>query len=428
VAEPYGNIGAANPPPTGPGMVQVSLNAAGNLRWFSAIPLPDVQPAADPSGPDAVFHAAGLDAANFTEMAPKFVPLGAADRLRAWKGPHPKIPSLDLTVEMATWQGRITTVHVLNNWKGETPGSAGSVGWQIREILLLVMAASGVLSAILLARRNWRLGRVDRKGALRVGMARFFLAMVVWLGTVHAVPSADMILLVLSSLATWLLWGAGFWLLYLALEPAVRAYWPHSIVTWNRIVAGQWKDAQVASHILIGAAAGAAVWTTAGLTDYFRGAGLTNFSGLAAAIDTRHWVAFHADTLGSSLGVGMAIFFALTGLRRLVKKDLIAATLAAMFFTFSNGDVFSSSNWQVKAAIYLFIFAILLLILLRYGLVTIIVAAFFIDTLDSIGLGVDWKTWYAPAGLANVALLAGIAVYAFWRSMGTGNSAIEAAG
>jgi hypothetical protein len=43
----------------------------------------------------------------------------------------------------------------------------------------------------------------------------------------------------------WLLWGAGFWLLYLALEPAVRAHWPHSIVTWNRILAGRWKDAQV---------------------------------------------------------------------------------------------------------------------------------------------------------------------------------------
>ena len=66
--------------------------------------------------------------------------------------------------------------------------------------------------------------------------------------------------------------------------------------------------------------------------------------------------------------------------------------------------------------------------LLRYGLVTIIAAAFFIDTLDGIGLGVDWKTWDAPAGLANVALLLGIAVYAFWSSLGSRDLFDEAAG
>ena len=429
LAAPYGDIGTSNPPPTSPGMLQVSLNSNGKLRWFSAIPAADAAPLSDPVEPDAVFRAAGLDPATFTETAPKFAPPGAADQLLSWKGPHPKIPGLDLTVDMAFWKGRVTTVHVLNHWKGDAPGStATSVSSQVRGIVLLLMAASGVLAAILLARRNWRLGRIDRKGALRIGIARFLLGMLTWLGTVHAVPSSDMISLALASLANWLLWGAGFWLLYLALEPSVRAHWPHSIVTWNRILAGRWKDAQVGSHILIGAAVGAAVWTTAGLADYFTGAGLDNFSGVSAAIDTRHWIAFHANTLAGSLGAGLVIFFALTGLRQLVKKDLIAATLAAMFFTFSNGNAFTASNWQVKTAVYLFIFAVLLLVLLRYGLVTIIVAAFFIDTFDAIGLGADWKTWYASAGLATVAMLAGIAVYGFWRSLGSRESLNEAAG
>ena len=429
VAAPFGEIDANNPPPTSPGMVQVSLNAAGHLRWFSAIPKPDAEPMAEPVNPDAVFRMAGLDLANFAETTPKFVPLGAADELHTWKGPHPKIPTLDLTVEMASWKGRVTAVHVLNNWKGDPPGDAATpVSLQVRGIVLLVMSASGVLAAVLLARRNWKLGRIDRKGALRIGIARFLLGMVAWLGTVHAVPSSDMISLALTSLAIWLLWGAGFWLLYLALEPSVRAHWPHSIVTWNRILAGRWKDAQVGSHILIGAAVGAAVWTTAGLVDYFTDAGLGGFGGLDAAIDTRHWIAFHANSLSSALGVGLVLFFALTGLRQLVKKDVIAATLAAMFFTFVNGNGFTSSNWQAKIAVYLFIFAVLLLVLLRYGLVTIVVACFFINTFDSIGVGADWKTWYAPAGLATVALLAGIAVYGYWRSLGTREIFDEAAG
>jgi serine/threonine-protein kinase len=328
---------------------------------------------------------------------------------------------------MAFWKGRVTTVHVVNQWKGDRPASGSSSARAI-DIVQLVLAAAGVLAAILLARRNWRLGRVDRKGALRIGIARFVLAMVVWLGTVHAIPSSDLIALALASLANWLCWGAAVWLLCLALEPAVRANWPHSIVTWNRILAGRWKDALVGSHILIGALAGAALWVTAGLVDCFTHAGLSTVDSFNAVTDTRHWLAFYADGTASALQVGLVIFFALTGLRRLVKKDPIAAALAAIFFTFINGSRINSSNWKVTIPVYLLIFAVLLLVLLRYGLVTIVTATFFINSFDSIALGGDWKAWYAPAGLATLALLAGIATYGFWRSLGSGESGEEAAG
>jgi hypothetical protein len=36
-----------------------------------------------------------------------------------------------------------------------------------------------------------------------------------------------------------------------------------------------------------------------------------------------------------------------------------------------------------------------------------------------ITLGTDWTTWYTPAGLASFLLLLGIAIFAFWRSLGT---------
>jgi predicted Ser/Thr protein kinase len=428
LATPYGEVDAANPPPTAGGMVQVTLNTAGYLREFTAIPSADA-PLADPVAPDAVFRAAGLNPASFSETTPNFVPLGAADALRSWNGPHPKIPTLDLTVEMAFWKGRVTTVHVLDRWKGDTAGStAPSLTSRVRGVVMWILAIAGTLAAILLARRNWKLGRIDRSGALRIGIARFLMGMVIWLGTVHAVPSSDLISMALASLANWLIWGAGFWLLFLALEPSVRANWPHSIVTWNRILAGRWKDAQVGSHILIGAAVGAAIWTTAGLVDYFTGAGMSRFTGIDATIDTRHWIAFHADTLGASLGVGLVFFFALTGLRHRVKKDLIAATLAAMLFTYSNANNFNASDWKVKSVVYFFIFSILVMVLLRYGLVSIIVATFFINTFNSIGLGGDWKAWYTPSGLATVALLAGIATFAFCCSLGSREAFDEAAG
>jgi hypothetical protein len=68
-------------------------------------------------------------------------------------------------------------------------------------------------------------------------------------------------------------------------------------------------------------------------------------------------------------------------LRRLVRKDVAAAILAALLLVFSNGGVFTSYDWKVIAAISIGIY----LITLR----------------------ADWKTWYAPAGLATFFLAAG---------------------
>jgi serine/threonine-protein kinase len=418
VAEPYGLVTGDNPPPVDPGMVRAVVDGAGRLREFYAVPYAGGDDLATAVEPAAVFHAAGLDMAAFSETPPKFLPVAAADQTHAWKGPHPKIPNLDLTVDMATWKGRVTEAKVEFDWKQAAAQTGQSHAAQVRGIVLLALMAMGVLAGVLLARRNWKCGRTDRKGALRIATTVFFLGMIAWLGTVHAVPSDSMFNLFFASAATWLGTGIGIWLLYLALEPSVRARWPHSIITWNRIMAGRWMDAQVGSHILIGAAVGSAVWTSAEVVDGFTGNTMGGSGGLAAALGTRQWVGFQAAGLSAVLWTGLLFFFALTGLRQLVKKDVVAATLASLFFTFINVSALNSPNWKAKSAIYFGMFAILLFVLLRYGLVAIVAAACFIDSLDNMTLGADWKTWYAPAGLATLTMLLGIAIFAFWRSLG----------
>jgi serine/threonine-protein kinase len=419
VASPYGIVTSDNPPPVDPGMVRAVVDGAGRLREFYAVPYAGGDDPAKAVEPAAVFHAAGLDMAAFSETPPQFLPVHAADQTHAWKGPHPKIPNLDLTVDMATWKGRVTEAKVEFDWKQPGASESGqSQTAQVRGIVLLVLMAMGVLAAVLLARRNWKLGRTDRKGALRIATAVFFLGMIAWLGTVHAVPSDSMFSLFFASAATWLGSGIAIWLLYLALEPSVRARWPHSLVTWNRLLAGRWLDAQVGAHILIGAAVGSAVWTTASVVDGYTGNTMGGSGGLAATLGARQWIAFQAGGLSGVLFTGLVFFFALTGVRQLVKKDVAAAILAALFFTFVSGGALNSPNWKAKFAIYFGMFAVLLFVLLRYGLVAIIAAACFIDSLDAITLGADWKTWYAPAGLATVTMLLGIAIFAFWRSLG----------
>ena len=313
-------------------MAHIVVDGAGRLREFQANPYPDAQTLTPPVAPDAVFRAAGLDLARFTEIPATFVPAGASSEVHSWKGPHPRIPGLNLTIDLASWKGRITQVAIHFDWpKTAAPASlAGTLASRLRGIVLLALGAVGLLAVVLLARHNWRLGHIDRKGALRIGIARCLLGLLAWIGTVHPVPDESMIPFFFANCAAWLRWGAALALLYVALEPLVRARWPHSIVTWNRLLAGRWLDAQVGSHILIGATVGAAVWVAAQGFGDWQNPGMDTLGGINSALGTRQWLAAHAIVMEGSLFFGLLVFFSICGLRQMVRKDVPAAILAAL--------------------------------------------------------------------------------------------------
>ena len=419
-ASPFGLVAPDNPAPTQPGMIQVLLDGSGRLLEFSAIPYGEDRVLKEPIGADAAFRAAGLDMSAFSETTPSAVPQGPVDQLRAWKGPHPSIPKSDLTVQVGSWKGRVTYVQVSAPWNKPSTAQRGS---SLLSRVALVLMAAGLLFAILWARRNWKLGRADRKGALRVGVARFLLAMAVWIGTVHALPDDSTLSMFFESLGDWLLSAGLLWIVYLALEPEVRAHWPHSIVTWNRLLAGRWQDAQVGAHILIGAAVGVLLWVGAELIlVWFQKPNVLEPEGsLDVTLGTRAWFAAHAATVGNALPGGFIFFLGIFGCRMMLRKDLWAAILAAalgVLFNF-NGAGQTVSDWRVLLPIYFVLFAALIFILLRLGLVAAFAAVFFVNSCGKIVVGSDWTTWYAPYGLATLALLLGLALFAFWRSLGT---------
>ena len=42
------------------------------------------------------------------------------------------------------------------------------------------------------------------------------------------------------------------WLFYLAIEPYVRRWWPHRIISWSRLLAGDFRDPLIGRALLIG--------------------------------------------------------------------------------------------------------------------------------------------------------------------------------
>ncbi len=427
VAEPAGRIRTDNPPQDLPGMDTVTLDGNGRLLDFAAVPR-DTDPApAGPVPPEAVFGAARLEPAAFTEVTPTQLPAVPFDQWRAWKGPHPHFPDLALQLEAAWWKGRVVSVRVLYPWdqKPVTAAQAGMAA-QLRVAGIGILSAMAVFFVLLLAHRNWKRGRADTAGASRIALASFLLQAIAWGGSFHPVASLSLLDLFTGAVAQWLLGAAVLWFAYLALEPAIRARWPQTIVTWNRVLAGRWLDAQVGSHVLIGAAVGSGIWVAfKAITVYlFHNNQPTNSDvSLDFLLGARHWIGIHATSANDGLSLGLFFFLTIFAMRQLLRKELLAAVAAAAMFTLTQSDVWGP-DWMLTALLYGVVFTALIFVLLRLGLVATIVAVFYVDSIPSMALSTDWSTWYTPASLATLLLLVGIAVFAFWRSLG-GRELIE---
>ena len=419
VANPDGGVTAANPPVTQPGMTEFELDAQGRLRGFLGAPTRAATGA--PAPVDAVFKAAQLDTGRFVEVTPVTIPPVPTDRLQAWEGPHPAIPGLRMHLETGWWQGRVTYVKFRWPWTKDT-GPAQFNAWisEIQEVLLPLVTAIVLTFAILFARRNWRQGRGDRKGAFVVGMAMFTLNLLNWAASVHAVPSASMTGMLFEALASSTFRGAMFLLMYLALEPALRARWPHSIITWNRVLAGRWNDAQVASDILIGTMVGALILVAVMIHDASLASryGLDTLGGLYLLNGPRYWITGMFGRVSEGVTTGIAIFFVLFGLRTILRRDWIAAIVGALILATLEGDLANAINWQVEFAVYAVVFAVLVFAMLRLGLVVTVVSIFTINLMNGITLGTDLTAWYAPTGFATMIVTIAITLWSFRRTLG----------
>jgi len=420
IADPIGRVTPLNPPPVSPGMARALVDGAGRLREFSALPYDAGNPPQPPISPEALFRAAGLDMAGFTEGPPANMPPVPADRLRSWKGAHPGLPGTALTVEMGSAQGRITWARILFPWQkpAAAPVQSSSLARLLRPVPRLLFAAFCLFAAVL-ARRNWKSGRAHRKGALRVAAACLVLEMVGWIGGVHAVPDSSMVFTAYMALGDWLFTSASLWAVYLALEPALRSRWPHSIITWNRLLAGQWKDAQACGHILIGATAGVVMAVVPKLAELWFGSRPVDSvdAELFSTLGARVWLGGQAATMENALLAGTGIFFTIFGLRLLVRNNALAAVLAALAWVVGIG-VHRYPMWMVLLPLFLIMITIVIFVLLRLGLVAAIAALYFNNAALSILLDPNWNAWYAPYGLATLTLLLAIVLFAFWRSLG----------
>ncbi|MBD3866911.1 MAG: protein kinase [Acidobacteria bacterium] len=257
-----GGITASRPSPR-PGDITLWTDLTGRLRYFIAHPAGfEFEP--EPGAPteeawEALFSAAGLDIGEFESTEPTLQPSVFSDSRMAWSGVIPFRNDMPVRVEAAALRGKAVFFNLL------TPGderwapvdddapvpSTALVTTTSTIILILLLSAVGF--AVFLALRNRRMGRGDSRGALRLAVALAILYMLYWAFTNHHVASVGgEIVMIYIALGASLALGLLVWVLYMAMEPYARKFWPEAMVGWTRMLAGRFRDPLVARDLLFG--------------------------------------------------------------------------------------------------------------------------------------------------------------------------------
>jgi len=99
-----------------------------------------------------------------------------------------------------------------------------------------------------------------------------------------------------------------------------------------------------------------------------------------------------------------------------VRKEWIAGLLFVLIFALGRG---LPSDYPVPLVpAYLIIYSLVVWMLLRFGLLSLVVAIFVADLMSNFVFTSSFSGWYGTASLVVVTLIAGFAIVAFRNSLG----------
>ena len=360
--------------------------------------------------------AAGLDAATLHPAEPLWNWLGSPDVRAAWTGAWPE-SGRPLRVEAAAFRGRPVGFLLVAPWTLPLRApSASSNSETVLVTLFFLLTVLVLASAGLLARKNLREGRGDRRGAFRLAVWMTALLMALWACQVHLVASVGFFAMFLLAIVTSVFYGVLVWTMYLALEPFVRRLWPQTLVSWTTLLTSGPRDPVVGRDVLFGAAMGlvwailikgVALWSG---TDTMSYPGQTD-----VLIGLRGTIAM--VLMRTAYGIRAALFFFFfLFLFRVVLRNRWAATIAfaGMFAVL---ETLGSEDPIVAGTTAFVYFSIAALAVQRWGLLSIAVGVFVADIFLNMPATQDFSAWYSGHMLLLVGIVVALAAWAFYTSV-----------
>ncbi len=412
-----GQVSSSDPPQEDAGMIIADLDPDGHLVYLRVeTERASPQEKTPPPAPDwnMLLTAAGLDPAACKAVEPRRNPPTYADTRMAWTTPMPERPDVNLQIEAAAYRGRPIYFAEVGPWTPR-PGSNGteSTAQRVSNIFAICIVGSLLVSGIVLAWQNLKKKRADMSGALR--LAGFVLVVMVaeWvLGASHTSGFWEAYSFTLE--LAWACLAAVFlWMLYVALEPIVRRRIPTLLISWNRMLAGNFRDPMIGRDLLAGAAFGVFSQVLGNLDIFFnkwRGLPPPVPESLAFKILTGGRIVFAQlfSTIPTAIFNGLALMLIVVILQIILRNRWVAAAGFMLIFV-GQSALQGGSTFDVYfiGAINV---ALLTFLVLRFGLLALTVYVF-MQQIMSVPITTDTSAWYAWMGWFGVAVIAAIVVY-----------------
>lgn len=435
-----------NPPTTSSGMVSMTLDQTGRLVSLVVVPAQHdgSDGAPQSSAPDwrVLFEQAGLSLAQFSPVESRRIPPVYADARAAWQGVYPTRPEIPMRIEAAAALGRPVYFEVVAPWSrppSDPADTSTTPGERMGLFMRTVVGPLALAIAIVLALRNLRLGRGDRRGAMRVSV---FIAGVS--AASIALETGDLQVLSKGPPIVFFV-PAAVWLLYLALEPHFRRIWPGIMIGWSRLLAGNVRDPLVGRDVLAGVLVGIGDAVTLAFHAQLRrwagapppfpvGASNDPFVGAAASSDLLLGGRFALSRiLGSVVTIPVLVwtllmFLLLFVLFLILRRRWLAMTAMILCLTvfyavthtgwllaYSPDDLFPPSVTDI--ALFAVIQSAIVVVAVRFGLLTMLVAAFVSIWLTPLPITIDSSAPYASSARLVIAAVIALALYGWHTAL-----------
>jgi hypothetical protein len=287
--------------------------------------------------------------------------------------------SIPISIQYEVPDGHLTSAKVVPPWaKPEIDRKVEILrGTDFSGVLMTIM----IFASIPFAVHNLKSERADLRGALRVGLLVFGCTLVWNFSRAHhqSIVNYEMLIFI-NALAHALYRGVSIAFIYLALEPFVRRVWPENLVSWSRLLSGNWRDPMVARDILVGITVG---WTMFGLESLQTILSHTTKlfilqKELIALFGLAQHIAITSDVIAQSIRYGMMFLLLLLLIGRFSRIRWLTLTLLFLILAgFMTAYLTSDSgiNFFGVALGMLWGFVIVT-IMLRFGLLSLIALTF----------------------------------------------------
>ncbi|HUP62824.1 MAG TPA: serine/threonine-protein kinase [Thermoanaerobaculia bacterium] len=406
-----------DPPLTVPGMSDVIVDGSGRLMELVIVP-----PQFDPSPR----HATSVDWTPFLRFAGVPASISPApslwaapvdsDEKRAWT-----IGTDGTRIEAASYRGQPVWFALIPPWRRPLEKGGRTVqGFMnftvVSGTLSIALFAAFGIGATLLALRNLRRAQGDRRGAMKIALFFFATTFITYAIRAHYPPDAVAALGSLAecaSLATLL--AAAVWLGYIAIEPLVRRRWPRWLISWSRLLGGQFRDPMVGRDVLIGIAVSMLAAVGRQLTVFAPGAApLPALSTLAELRHLGYFLGFAIiiGVLGGLMGVTVLLTLQLTTRNFRLSLFLYGLASTAILMGDPSGPLWSRAAWASVATVAA------LAVFVRFGLLAGIFVTIPMLFLRAAPVTLDTNAWYFGRSAFALLLVAACAFYAFKVSLG----------